>query len=111
MERDYGTAIEDHRAVMAVEERRHVNRADERQTLLDYAIDIGNIANVQLTRGEHAAAIDAYRRSLEIRERIAAADPKDVFAQGRVAFVHMKLATLYLRTGDLPRAREHAARS
>jgi tetratricopeptide (TPR) repeat protein len=84
---------------------------DDRQAQLDYAIDIGNIANVQLQRGEHEAAIEAFTRSLEVRQRIAHGDPKDMHAQSRVAFVHTKLATLYVRTGRVATAREHARRA
>jgi eukaryotic-like serine/threonine-protein kinase len=109
--RELDKALEHFRAALALDERRMQAQPSDRQAQLDYAIDVGNIANVQLNRGEYAAAIDAYKRSLDVRQRIADADPKDVYAQGRVSFVLMKLATLYARTDDIPRAHDHVSRA
>ena len=43
-----------------------------------------------------------------MRERISASDPADVYARGRVAYVHDQLAILNLKIGQLGPAREHA---
>jgi non-specific serine/threonine protein kinase/serine/threonine-protein kinase len=95
-------------AALRLDERRVQNNPGDRQAQLDLAIDIGNVANVQLKRGNYEPSIEAFHRSLEIRQRIAAADPQDVYARGRVAFAQSKLATLYLRTGRLASAQQYA---
>ena len=70
---------------------------------IDLAIDVSNLANIHEWRGELAKAIDLYRQSLDMRERISASDPADVYARGRVAYVHDQLALLNMKIGQLAR--------
>jgi non-specific serine/threonine protein kinase/serine/threonine-protein kinase len=108
---DLDRALEHHRRAYALDEQRVAAAPDDRQAQLDFAIDISNIAYALLLRNENAEAIKAYHRTLEIRQRLAASDPKDVYMRGRVAFVHDKLAELYLRTGEITRAQDHSRTS
>jgi len=105
---DLDPALEHHRRSYALDEQLVAAAPDDRQAQIDFAIDISNIAHVQLLRNENAEAIKAYQRSLEIRQRLAASDPKDVFMRGRVAFVHAQLAELYVRTGEIQLALQHS---
>ncbi len=59
-------------------------------------------------RGELVKAIDMYRESLEMRQQISASDPADVYARGRVAYVHAQLAILHMKVGQLSVARAAA---
>ena len=43
-----------------------------------------------------------------MRERLSASDPADVYARGRVAYVHDQLAQLNMKIGQLATARAHA---
>jgi non-specific serine/threonine protein kinase/serine/threonine-protein kinase len=109
--RQLDTALAYYRAAQELDAQRLAASPDDRQARLDYAIDVGNVANVQLLRGEFAASVHAYGESLRIRERIAADDPKDVYAQSRVGFALTKLATLHLRLEELAAARDYADRA
>ena len=106
--RDLDRALEHHRRAYALDEQRVAAAPDDRLAQIDFAIDISNIAYALLLRNENAEAIQTYQRTLEIRQRLAASDPKDVYMRGRVAFVHDKLAELYLRTGAIPLALQHS---
>ena len=107
--REFDKALEHYRRAHALDERRVRARPDDRQALIDLAIDIGAIAGALANRNRTSDAIAAYKQSLAIRERLAVSDPKDVYARGRVAFVQGQLAGLYILTGDLAVARQHAA--
>ena len=78
-----------------------------RQAQIDLAIDLSNLANMHEWRGDYPRAIAMYAQSLEIRERLSSSDPSDVYARGRVAYVHEQLAMLQLRAGAIDLARSH----
>lgn len=104
---DAGKSLEHFRRALTLDEKRLGLAPEDRQVQNDLAIDLGGIGEAHWRRGETAEAIDAYRRSLEIRTRIAAADPKNVFAQGRVAYIHHMLAKLFVSSGALRDAEDH----
>ena len=108
---DLQRAIEHHRRAYELDDKRFQRTPNDRVVQLDLAIDVSSIGNIQMRRAQYDQAIDAFKRSLEIRERLAGADPKDVHAQGRVAFLHTKLATLHVWNHRWPVAREHAKRA
>jgi tetratricopeptide (TPR) repeat protein len=105
---DPDRGLDHHRRAYALDEKRVAAAPDDRQAQIDFAIDISNIAYGLWLRNEDAEAIKTYHRTLEIRQRLAASDPRDVYMRGRVAFVHDKLAELYLRTGEIARAQDHS---
>jgi non-specific serine/threonine protein kinase/serine/threonine-protein kinase len=104
---DAGKSLEYFRRALILDEKRLRGAPEDRQVQNDVAIDLGGIGEAYWRRGETAEAIDAYRQSLEIRARIAAADPKNAFAQGRVAYIHHMLAKLFVSSGALRAAEDH----
>ena len=102
-----GRSLESFRRALTLDEKRLENAPEDHQVQNDLAIDLGGIGAAHWRRGETAEAIEAYRQSLAIRARIAAADPKNAFAQGRVAYIHHMLAKLFLSSGALRAAEDH----
>jgi eukaryotic-like serine/threonine-protein kinase len=100
-------ALQHHERAYALDERRVQADPADRSAQLDLAIDMSNIGYGFWKRREHDRAIEWYRHSLESRERLAADDPEDVYTRGRVAYVHERLARLYLETGRSRLARTH----
>ncbi len=105
---DREQAFAHHTRAYDLDARRVRAEPDSRQAQIDLAIDVSNLANLHEGRGELAKAIELYRQSLDMRERISASDPADVYARGRVAYVHDQLALLNMKTGQLGPASEHA---
>jgi eukaryotic-like serine/threonine-protein kinase len=111
LDRDFDRALQHYQRAYALDARRLEANPDDRQALIDFAIDIGGIASAFAVRNRYEEAISAYKESLEIRERIAATDPKDLYARGRVSFVHTQLAGLFLVVGQVAAAGQHARRA
>jgi tetratricopeptide (TPR) repeat protein len=88
---DYAAALEHHRAALRLDEARARRQPDDRILQLDLAIDLSNLAFVQWQQGDLGEAALLYERSLAIREQLAATDPKDMLARGKVAFVRRQL--------------------
>jgi non-specific serine/threonine protein kinase/serine/threonine-protein kinase len=105
---DPAQALAHHERAYELDARRLRATPDSRQAQIDLAIDLSNLANAHEERGELQKAIDLYRQSLAMRERISTSDPADVYARGRVAYVHDQLALLNVKLGQLGTAREHA---
>jgi eukaryotic-like serine/threonine-protein kinase len=105
---DQDQAFAHHTRAYELDARRVRAAPDSRQARIDLAIDLSNLANGYEVRGDMAKAIALYRQSLETREQISASDPADVYARGRVAYVHDQLAILNLKLGQLAAASDHA---
>ena len=88
-------------------------RPTSRQTSLDLAIDLGNLARMLLDSQPPALkdAIDLYRESLALRERAVIDDPQDVRAREGLGFCLTALSTLTLRQGDVDQALEYGRRA
>ena len=110
-ERDADRMLEHHQRAYAIDQKRADAAVNNRQAQIDLAIDLGNIALAKQFRGAYADAIGDMRKSLEIRERLSAGDPKDAYARGRVGHAQYRMATLYLSDGQLGPAAEHARRA
>jgi tetratricopeptide (TPR) repeat protein len=81
-------------------------RPNDRQTTLDLAFDLGNVAAV-LTESvplDLPRAAVLCRESLVLRERASEQDPQDVFARQAVGFCLMQLSRLSLQQGDVDAA-------
>jgi tetratricopeptide (TPR) repeat protein len=68
----------------------------------DLSIDLSELGQHYVESGADsnaAIALGYFRRSLELRETLAAADPKDVMAQARVAFMHLSIARAFFLAG------------
>jgi non-specific serine/threonine protein kinase/serine/threonine-protein kinase len=87
-------------------------RPETRQTMIDLAIDLGNIASLDRDavppRRAEAAAL--YRESLTLRERAAALDPADVFARQSLGYCLIQLSQLSRELGDLAAAESFGRR-
>jgi tetratricopeptide (TPR) repeat protein len=86
---------------------------ENRQTMIDVAIDLGNIASLDrdAVPPRHAAAAALYRESLTLRERAAALDPADVFARQSLGYNVLQLSILSRELGDLDAAASHGRRA
>jgi tetratricopeptide (TPR) repeat protein len=108
-EQVYGQkAFEHHSRAHELDRRRVDANPDDPGAQLDLSIDVSNVASVLWIRGEREEAIEWYARSLEMRERLAAADPRDVYKRGRVAYIHGQLARLYYETERFELGRSQA---
>jgi non-specific serine/threonine protein kinase/serine/threonine-protein kinase len=98
---------------IALDRRVQTLRPDSRQTTIDLAIDLGNLA--QILRAEEppdmAGAAALYRESLVLRERAVAQDPQDVFARQSLGFCLLQLSALTHQLGDLDAALSHGRRA
>jgi serine/threonine protein kinase len=107
---DAAAALQHFGRARTMDEKRLALKPDNRVAQLDVAIDLANEGNVYLTNGDPRAA-DLYEKSLAMRQAIATSDPKDVWAQTRVGYVHGRLARVYERAGQRGRALEHGRRA
>jgi tetratricopeptide (TPR) repeat protein len=91
---------------LALDRRVDALRPNNRQTRIDLAIDLGNLAST-LWESDPPALSEAarlYRESLVLRERAAADDPQDVYARQALGFCLMQLCDLSRQMGDLDAA-------
>jgi tetratricopeptide (TPR) repeat protein len=88
-------------------------RPNSRQTTIDLAIDLGNLAQIlwlqDLPALAEAAAL--YRESLALREQAAALDPQDVFARQALGFNLIQLSDLSRQMGELAESSRYARRA
>jgi non-specific serine/threonine protein kinase/serine/threonine-protein kinase len=99
-------ALHYYQRALALDENRLARAPSERDTQLDVAIDLSQMASLLASQGK-PEAVALYLRSLTIRQALAESDPKDVSARSKVAFVHKELAKLFLKRHEVPRALEH----
>ncbi|HUE89882.1 MAG TPA: protein kinase [Vicinamibacterales bacterium] len=104
---DWDRALEHYQRAYTFDRRQLDLNQDDLRAQLDLAIDLANVGSVYVMRHEHEQAIEWYAGSLEIRARLAAADPQDVYKRGRLAHVHERLARLYHETERPALARAH----
>jgi non-specific serine/threonine protein kinase/serine/threonine-protein kinase len=88
-------------------------RPENRQTTIDLAFDLGNIASLdrEAVPPRLAEAAALYRESLTLRERAAALDPADVFARQSLGYCLLQLSVLSRELGDLVAAESYGRRS
>jgi non-specific serine/threonine protein kinase/serine/threonine-protein kinase len=103
---DYERALSHYERARVLDEQRLSQNPTDRITQLDVALDLSNVADIRWRRGERAAAA-LFERSLAMRQALADSDPKDEFAQSRVAYAREYLARIYRDLNELPRALEH----
>jgi serine/threonine protein kinase/tetratricopeptide (TPR) repeat protein len=105
---DWAAALAHHTRAQTLDQRRLDRSPENRTAQLDVALDLGNVARARWHTGDPIQAAAGYERSLAMRQQLADSDPKDVYAQARVAFVHDKLALLYGELGRVPEQLTHA---
>jgi non-specific serine/threonine protein kinase/serine/threonine-protein kinase len=106
-------ALPHYERALALDRQVEKLRPNDRQTTIDLAFDLGNVAGIVAASVPpdlpRAAAL--YRESLARRERASSQDPQDVFARQAVGFCLMQLSLLTLRLGDVDAALEYGRRS
>ena len=105
---DYQAAFVHHARARDLDGQRLAANPSNRLAQTDVALDLANTGRVLELTGKQADAISDYERSLAIRQQLADSDPRDVFALGRVAYAHSRLANLYGATGDVANGLQHA---
>jgi non-specific serine/threonine protein kinase/serine/threonine-protein kinase len=88
-------------------------RPDNRQTAIDVAFDLGNVASVlweSVPPQRHAAAA-LYRESLTLREQAATSDPQDVYARQALGYCLMQLSELSGQLGEIEAAVSYGRRA
>jgi non-specific serine/threonine protein kinase/serine/threonine-protein kinase len=109
-DRDVDKMLEHHQRAYAIDQLRAKAAINNRQAQIDLALDLGNISYAYELRRAYTDAIDYLQKSLEIRERLSAGDPKDAYGRGRVAHALVRLGELY-RLSDQVGSAERNARA
>jgi non-specific serine/threonine protein kinase/serine/threonine-protein kinase len=90
---------------LELDEQRLAAAPDDRQTMLDAAISYGQMGEFLQRSGQTKAAAERYARGVALRRRSVEADPKDVMAQGRLAWGLMRLGEAQRTLGATTEAR------
>jgi tetratricopeptide (TPR) repeat protein len=94
--RDPDRAFEHMKRASELDEQRIKKSSNDPIAKLDWAIDLSQWADYYEMKKDLRKAIDFTRRSLALRREIAAANPKDAWAQERLAFILQRLGSLQL---------------
>jgi hypothetical protein len=89
----------------ALDERVLRLRPESPQALLDLALDLSMVSTGYRDRGDQPQALDYMRRSVDLREKVVAANPDDVRALDRLAYAWIQVGEL-ARGAEAIRARE-----
>jgi len=101
---DYARALEFARRARALDDACLTKAPGDRATLLDLTNDLGTIGRLQLELGDPRQAIVTLRQNLEIRQRLAAADPRDALLAERLGRSHQSLGMALLAAGETQEA-------
>jgi serine/threonine protein kinase len=93
---------------VALDSARLALAPNDRQTRLDTAISLAQLAT---RKNDARERLDLYKRSLAIRELVAAEDPSDRFARVLLRRAVAQVALAQYRVGDLEAARAAAVRT
>jgi tetratricopeptide (TPR) repeat protein len=88
--------------------RRSLNVAE---TQRDLAVSYNKIGDVEVAQGNLTGARESYRKSLAIRENLAAADPTSASLQRDLCVSYDRIGNLEIAQGDLTAARESYGKS
>jgi tetratricopeptide (TPR) repeat protein len=69
--------------------------------------DLNQIASAYDALGDQAKALESYRRALEIRRKLSAADPKDFWKRERLIYSETSVGKALLKTGGLEESGQH----
>ena len=88
-------------------------RPTSRETSIDLAIDLGNLARMLLDSEPPGLkeAADLYRESVTLRERAVTEDPQDVRARQGLGFSLMQLSDVTRQLGEVEKALEYGRRA
>ncbi len=79
-------------AALAIDEARLAARPNNPETMLDVSFDHGDLGYVLLQLGRAREAVVQYEQALELRRKVAAADPRDVRAENVLRSGCLRLA-------------------
>jgi eukaryotic-like serine/threonine-protein kinase len=99
-------ALDHARQAEEMDSKRLEARPSNLTAQLDLALDFVATADCYKVIGDSKMALDRYRRSLDIRRKLADADPLDSRLQGRLLYAELLLANTLLKRGDVPEALE-----
>jgi tetratricopeptide (TPR) repeat protein len=88
------------RRALEIDQRRAEKLPGDQTINLDISFDWSSIGTTLTQLGRHQEAVDAYRNSLEIRRRLAQADPSNIRFQERLAAGIFYLATSLIPGGN-----------
>jgi eukaryotic-like serine/threonine-protein kinase len=96
-------ALPHYRRAIELDTRRVSLHPDDRQALMDLAIDQANVAGI-LRRTDLPGGIAMYEQSVATRRHLAETDPRDIFAVGRLGAVLWRLSLAYREAGRMQEA-------
>jgi len=94
-DRNYSAAQVHHQRALEFDQKRYERTPDNRVVQFDMAIDLSNLAYAQWQQRRLSEAIELYSRSLDMRERLLASDPKDALSREKVPYIHRQLGAIY----------------
>jgi non-specific serine/threonine protein kinase/serine/threonine-protein kinase len=95
---DSGRALPYLQRALTLDEARLAQDPGHQGAKLDLSFDYSQFGEYYARMHDLAAAIEYQRKTLEIRRELAAADPKDVWKQDRLAFTLNSVANLLVET-------------
>jgi tetratricopeptide (TPR) repeat protein len=110
-ELNYETALVHHARALELDQRRFDRDPANRVAQFDLAIDLSNMAYGEWRGHRLHEAIALYLRSLDMRERLLASDPKDELSAEKVAFVELQIGAVFAEAGNRIRALAHYRRA
>jgi len=102
-----GEALEQALEAEKADSLRLVAQPSNLQTQLDVTFDLNQIASAYDALGDQAKALESYRRALEIRRKLSAADPKDFWKRERLIYSETSVGKALLKTGGLEESGQH----
>ena len=104
VERNYEAARSQYTRALELDEKRLQKAPDNQRVQFDAAISFANVASVSEALGDLEGAAGLFDRSLTLRRQLAAADPTNMQAMGRLGFLLGRLARFH-NARDNARAR------
>ena len=96
---------------LELDRRRSAARPSDATCRLDVSMDLAEMGRQHRMRRNFGQALMCYREALEIREALAASDPKNVMARNRVAYMHFSIGDARFEMGDMTGAVESMRKS
>jgi tetratricopeptide (TPR) repeat protein/predicted Ser/Thr protein kinase len=107
---DQKAALKHYARSLELDERRLNTAPDDQRVWFDAAISFSNVASVSELTGDMETAERLFKRSLELRERMAKSDPSNVAAVERLGYLLARLGRFYRDTDPLL-SRDYSSRS
>ena len=96
---------------LELDRRRSAARPSDSTCRIDVSMDLAEMGRRHGMSRNFGLALMCYREALEVRIALAAADPKNVLARNRVAYVHFAIGEARFEMGDMAGALESMQKS